>query len=405
MARIKISVDMRFLKRLFISRSHPTPPAGPGTPGILLPRRIAWPLVLALLCLPAAAPAAGLKTQNVFLVISDGLRWQEVFNGAEEPLLNKENGGVRDTNAIRQAYWRATPESRRAALLPFIWTEIAGHGQILGNQAKGSVVSVTNGKKFSYPGYNEILTGSGDPRVDSNDKKPNPNPNVFEWLNHSAKLKGRVAVFGTWDVFPYIFNIERCHLPIWPGWEPQFAQWEITPPPCLAELRRDTPPMWEDLTWDSFLFYAARDYVKRAQPRLLFVGFGETDEWAHAGRYDQYLDAAHRVDEFVRRLWETVQSMRQYRGKTTFILTADHGRGGGLEEWKDHGEEVAGAEGDWIAIIGPDTPALGERGQIQPVTESQLAATIAALLGQDYHSAVPRSGAPIVEIIGAQTAR
>jgi hypothetical protein len=111
------------------------------------------------------------------------------------------------------------------------------------------------------------------------------------------------------------------------------------------------------------------------------------------------------VDEFVRQLWETAQSIRQYRGKTTFIFTADHGRGNGPTAWKDHGEKVAGAEGDWIAILGPDMPALGERSQVQPVTESQLAATIAALLGQDYHGAVPRSGAPIAEVIGAQAAQ
>jgi len=364
--------------------------------------RFGWTFCLAMawLSLPVAARASALKTQNVFLIISDGLRWQEVFCGAEEALINKENGGVADTNALRQSYWRPSPESRRCALLPFMWTEIAQHGQILGNQAKGSVVSVSNGKKFSYPGYNEILTGSGDPRVDSNDKRPNPNVNVFEWLSGSAGLKGRVAVFGTWDVFPYIFNIERSHLPIWPGWEPRFARWEISAPAYLTELRSETPPMWEDLMWDSFLFHAARDYVKRSHPRLLFVGFGETDEWAHAGRYDQYLEAAHRVDQFVRRLWEVAQSMRQYRGKTTFILTADHGRGSGPAAWKDHGEKVAGAEGDWIAIIGPDTAALGERGQTQPVTESQLAATIAALLGEDYCRAVPRSGVPITEVIG-----
>jgi hypothetical protein len=123
------------------------------------------------------------------------------------------------------------------------------------------------------------------------------------------------------------------------------------------------------------------------------------------GRYDQYLDAAHRVDEFVRQLWETAQSSRQYRGKTTFILTADHGRGSGPMAWKDHGEKVAGAEGDWIALIGPNTPALGERSQIQPVTENQLAATIAALFGEDYRSAVLRGGAPIAEVISAQAAQ
>src|SRR6266513_831532 len=73
--------------------------------------------------------AAPLKTQNVFLIISDGFRWQEVFNGAEADLLTKENGGVQDTNSIRAEFWRGTPEERREVLLPFFWTGIAKHGQ------------------------------------------------------------------------------------------------------------------------------------------------------------------------------------------------------------------------------------------------------------------------------------
>jgi len=105
------------------------------------------------------------------------------------------------------------------------------------------------------------------------------------------------------------------------------------------------------------------------------------------------------VDRFVRRLWETIQTIPQYRGKTTFIITADHGRGSGPSEWKDHGEKVAGTEGDWIAVIGPDTPALGERTDTQPCTESQIAATIAALLGEDYHAASRNAGVPIAGIL------
>src|SRR6266571_479179 len=115
--------------------------------------------------------AATLKTQNVFLIISDGFRWQEVFNGAEGQLISKENGGVSDTNALRGQFWRDTPDARREALLPFFWKQIASHGQLFGNQTKGSVINLANTRKFSYPGYNEILTGSADPRIDSNDKK------------------------------------------------------------------------------------------------------------------------------------------------------------------------------------------------------------------------------------------
>lgn len=367
-------------------------------------RFLAALLSLATLCFSNGAEAASLKTQNVFLIISDGFRWQEVFNGAEAELMTEKEGGVRDPKALRAQFWRGTPEARREALLPFIWRSIARDGQILGNRAKGSLVSVTNGKKFSYPGYNEILTGFGDPEINSNDKKPNPNVNVFEWLNGLPGLRGRVAVFGTWDVFPYIFNVERSHLSIWPAWESRFSAYEIRPPEFVTEFRRDTTEMWHDLTYDSFLFHAALDHVKHKRPRLVFVGFGETDEWAHSGRYDLYLHAAHHVDEFVRRLWETTQSMSQYRGKTTFILTADHGRGSGPQGWRDHGEKVDGAEADWIAVIGPDTPPAGERNETQALGENQIAATLAALLGEDYHSAFPQSGAPISELMSGRVA-
>src|SRR6266581_4829453 len=105
----------------------------------MIPEQIAK-IALAFLILLSHAQAATLKTQNVFLIISDGFRWQEVFNGAEADLMTKEHGGVQDTNAIRAEFWRGTPEERREVLLPFFWTGIAKHGQLFGNQNKGSVV-------------------------------------------------------------------------------------------------------------------------------------------------------------------------------------------------------------------------------------------------------------------------
>ena len=167
----------------------------------------------------------------------------------------------------------------------------------------------------------------------------------------------------------------------------------------MAALLQDATPIWENLTCDAFLFHAAKEHVQRKHPRVVFVGFGETDEWAHAGRYDLYLAAGHHVDDFVRRLWNATQNMRQYRDKTTFILTADHGRGSGLIAWRDHGEKVEGAEGDWIAIFGPDTPPLGERTNVAPISESQVAATIAALLGENFHHAFPQSGTVINDVL------
>jgi bisphosphoglycerate-independent phosphoglycerate mutase (AlkP superfamily) len=112
------------------------------------------------------------------------------------------------------------------------------------------------------------------------------------------------------------------------------------------------------------------------------------------------LNAAHRFDSFVKRLWEMTQEMPEYRDQTTFIITADHGRGSGLEDWKHHNAKTPGSESDWIAVIGPDTLALGAREKTKPYVIAQIAATIGALVGEDFHSAFPRSGGPIDELIG-----
>lgn len=354
---------------------------------------------LALFVLSLPAPAAGLKTKNVFLITTDGLRWQEVFTGAEELLLNKTNGGVKDVAGLKKQFWRPTPEERRKALLPFLWSELATKGQIYGNRTKGSDAHITNTRKFSYPGYNEFLTGVADARIDSNKRIPNPNTNVFEWLNTQPGLRGKVAAVVNWDVIPWILNTERSRLPAWSGFPLQSNAPALKVSPELEQLLADTTPVWDNIILDSFTARAAVDYVKREKPRAFYLAFGETDEWAHEGRYDQVLRAAHNVDGFIRRLWETAQSIPAYRNSTTFIIATDHGRGDGPQNWRSHGEKVDGAENIWIAIIGPDTPPLGERTNCAPVTQSQIAATVAAFLGEDYRTAFPQVGAPMGEAI------
>ena len=54
----------------------------------------------------------------------------------------------------------------------------------------------------------------------------------------------------------------------------------------------------------------------------------------------------------------------------------------------------------WLAFLGPDTPALGERAHVDAVAQNQIAATLAALLGEDYLAAVPQAGKPIQLAVG-----
>jgi hypothetical protein len=359
--------------------------------------------LLALSVAPAvqAQAASALKTRNVVLIVSDGLRWQEVFTGADPTLLNETNGGIWDAEKdLKSEFWRADPNERRRLLFPFLWSTVAAHGQIFGNQALGSVARVTNGLAFSYPGYNEMLTGHPDARINSNEFGPNPNVSVFEWLNSLPDLHGRVSVYATWSIFKDIFNVQRSHLPLQVGWDPPYQGTLNGREQLLNQLYRTTTRMDDEDVYDAFLQVPLLDSFGKQQPRVLFVGYGETDNWAHAGRYDLVLHSAHLFDHFVEELWNTLQRLPAYRDQTTFIITTDHGRGSGPVEWKEHGVEQKGSENIWIAVLGPDTTARGERSHTPEIHQAQIAATIAALLGKDYRQAVPAAAAPLAEVVG-----
>jgi hypothetical protein len=341
------------------------------------------------------------KTRNVILVTTDGLRWQEVFQGAEEILLSKEFGNVGNTNALRKQFWRPDAAARREALFPFLWGTVAREGQLFGNRTRGSDVRVTNGRNFSYPGYNEFLTGIADPKIDSNDKNLNANTNVFEWLNTRPGFQGRVAAAVNWEVLPWILNAPRTKFPVWSGFDVPEGTVPLPVPEALTVLVEHGRTVWSGVLLDTFVGYAARHAVQTLKPRALYVSYGETDDWAHEGHYERYLKAAHEFDRFLGALWTQIQSMPEYRGTTSLVIAADHGRGPAPVAWKNHGREIVESAYLWMAVLGPDTPALGERSNVPVVRQSQIAATVAALVGEDYAGAFPQVAPPVTEVLPA----
>jgi len=340
-------------------------------------------------------------THNVVLVTVDGLRWQEVFGGSEEALLDKDAGGIKDIDATRKRFHRETAEERRAALMPFFWSVIAKEGVVYGNPEHDSRALVTNGLNFSYPGYSEILCGYADPAIDSNAKKDNTNITVLEWMHSKPGFEKSVAAFCSWDVFPFIINENRSRIPVNAGWEPLGTDETLglrgTPAgnvlSNLDEISREFPRYFSDVRYDYITYRAAEEYVRARKPRLLYLSLGETDDWAHAGRYDLYLDAASRTDDYIRRLWQTLQSMPEYKGRTTLILTTDHGRGDNRVDWKNHGEKIEGSEFIWMAVVGPDIAPEIIRNST--VTQSQVASSVAAALGFNYIDEVPNAASPL----------
>ena len=356
------------------------------------------PIVFLLLTAPVfAGESAALKTRHILFITTDGLRWQEFFRGAEEQLMNKANGGVPSEAVLREQFWADTPEARRARVMPFVWSEIAQHGQLFGNRDAGSEAGVTNGKNFSYPGYSEFLTGRADERIKTNKPIPNPNINVLEWLQGRPGFAGKVAAINAWQVLPAILNRDRSKLPMWTPGLKDARDLDFPRKAELEALAAEMIQPWPDEHFDAFVFAAAKSYLAAARPRVLYVNFGETDEWAHSQRYDRYLAAARNVDRWIRELWETAQSIPEMRGTTTLIFTTDHGRGY-AELWTSHSEKIAESGQMWLAVLGPDTPPLGERKNCAPVWQAQTAATLARFLGEDYRAAVPEAAESLAEV-------
>jgi hypothetical protein len=339
--------------------------------------------VTTLICTLSALVAMAQEAPKVVLITLDGFRWQELFQGADPELIGNKDY-VRSPESLKHDYWRETPEARRKTLMPFIWTEVEKMGQLHGNRNLGSKVNLTNTLWFSYPGYNEILTGrADDDRISSNDKIPNPNTTVLELANQHPDYRGRVMAFGSWDVFPYIINEERSGVLVNAGYEN--AEGALSErEKQLNDMQRQAPIIWESVRLDVFTHQFALEAMKKDHPRVIYIAYGETDDFAHDGHYDFYLQAAHRTDGMIRELWDFTRQDPFYRDNTLFLITTDHGRGTRpLEDWRSHGSEVAGADQVWLIAFGQGVAPVGEVKGVEQLYSNQIAPTLAQFLGID----------------------
>jgi hypothetical protein len=320
------------------------------------------------------------ETRNVILVTLDGFRWQELFKGADPAVISDGKYVLAEDV---QDYWHPEEMERRKLLMPFVWNHIASEGQLYGNREHQNKVNCTNHHLLSYPGYSEMLVGFRHRKVSSNRKIENPHATVFEMIGDHGAFENEVAAFATWDAFPYILRESKSQIHLNAGGD--LAEGRISRKEKLLNRHHQNT----NNRSDSLTFHYALEYLKRERPRVTFISFDETDKHAHAGRYDEYLKAAHRADRMIAELWRWVQSQDDYRDKTTLFITTDHGRGSGKNNWRAHRLFATGSRHIWFAVVGPDTPAFGEMKMKTKTFQNQVAKTIAAFLGLPYRNVEP----------------
>ncbi len=348
-------------------------------------------IFLAVFVLVSCLLQAQNKTENIIIITTDGLRWQDVFKGMDSAIANNKKFNQGDSDYIYKTYWSDNESERRKKLMPFLWSTIESKGQIYGNRVLGNKVDNANPYWFSYPGYSEIMTGYADTAINSNSYPPNPNVTVLEFFNTQPKLKGKVAAFGAWNAFDRILNEQRSGVPVISAFDTVGGKSPTDKEKLINAMLKDSHKPWlEDECLDVFTHYAAIEWLETRKPKVLYIAYGETDEWAHAGMHRSYLDAARQVDTWIKQLWDFVQSDPQYRNKTSLFITVDHGRGDGKkEEWTSHGSSIQDSHEIWFAVLGPDTKATGEVKDNTQLYQKQFAQTMAKILGYIFKADHP----------------
>jgi hypothetical protein len=318
---------------------------------------------------------------KLFIITLDGFRWEELFNGADSSLINNPEINT-DTLLAKALYWDNSIAERRQKLMPFFWSVIAKQGELYGNRKYQNNVNVANPYALSYPGYSELLTGTVDYSIWKNEKKKNQNKNILDELNQSSTYAGKVAAFTSWELFPYILDKEEKGSFVLNSGLQKIE--EKNPSPAQSMINslqkkisdKNVPTRYDELT-----YIACKEYILKNKPLVVFLSFSGTDNAGHNKRYDQYLQQANNADRMIGELWRLLQSIPDYEGRTTFLITTDHGRGK-KGNWYDHGFFVAGSSQTWYALLGNKIIPHGEMMMKTQVYQKDLYALIPEILSR-----------------------
>lgn len=325
---------------------------------------------------------------NIIIVTTDGFRWQELFMGADSTIMFNPSY-VADTSLMRQFYWADSEEERRKKLMPFTWNFISQNGQIWGNRKYNNDVSIENPYRLSYAGYNEILTGYTDLSIITNKPRNNRNENVLYFLNKIPEFIGKVAMFGSWKLFANIVRGKSSGITLNAGHRPFDEQYISETIDAVNEVQAFSEDRHLPTRSDLLTFTMATEFMRMKHPKVVHIGFGETDEYAHHAAYDMYLNQANMFDKMLSDLWTIIQRDEFYRNKTMLFITTDHGRGNKSSTWMKHGTFIKGSDETWMMQMGPGIEALGEVKHQNLIRHTQFARAIAGYLGYRFTAPHP----------------
>jgi hypothetical protein len=145
-------------------------------------------------------------------------------------------------------------------------------------------------------------------------------------------------------------------------------------------------------TGDEFTFLVSAEVMRRFAPAFLTITFSDM-EVAHFGSYALHLAGIRSVDRLVSELWTLVESLPEYRGKTTLFVLPEFGRdmdGSTTNGFFNHRQNSESTRLTWMLCLGDAV----RKSQVieEPLEHIQLCSTFAGL----FHLAAPaEAGRPL----------
>lgn len=315
---------------------------------------------------PAPEPPA------VVLVVLDGVRWQDVFDPKNTPALHRM---------------------------------IAERGAAVGAPGHGPVMSASGPAFVSLPGYSEIFTGRRAHGCADNDCGRARAATLFDEVARADGSPDAVGVFSSWERIERAASPQQGAFVLSAGRSVRWHPEQLARDPDVAALldqaaATDPFPGYGDFRPDRLTAAIALRYLEERRPRLLYVGLGEPDEYAHRGDFPGYLASLRAADAVVGTIFETLDRMGERGKRTTVLVTADHGR---AVDWRNHGREMPESARVWLFAGGEGISARGLARSVRSHRLSDVAPTVRALLDMPSDAA-PSAGAPIDELLAPSPA-
>lgn len=268
------------------------------------------------------------KTEHVVILVIDGPRYTETFGDST------------------------------CSFIPRMGKELIHEGVLYTNFR-------ANGPTYTNSGHTAITTGVYQSISNAGKTLPK-NPSIFQYYSKEREVdKSKTWIISSKGKLEILANTKNKK------W------WNVYMPMTYCGVKGQSAEYVGDIQ----TFEKVKEVFRTDAPNLTLINFLEVDANAHQNDWENYLRTLKNCDEYAYKLWEYIEADPVMGGKTTLLITNDHGRhlNGVKDGFKSHGDKCEGCRHISLLAMGPDFKkdvVITAPGEL-----IDISATIAEILG------------------------